>query len=139
MKALSVTADELVLKYLFTADAITRPTAWHCALLKAYNKAAGTVTEVNGTDDASYARVVFTPDVDINPLTNGVSTMTNTGAITFPVPAGGADYNVTHVAVYDASTAGRLLAVAPIGFTRNVTAATPVAVAAAKLKFETVV
>lgn len=139
MKALSVAADELVLKYLFSADAITRPTAWHMALLKSYDKAAGTVTEVSGADDANYARVSFTPSISINPASNGVSSMVNTAGVSFAVPAGGANYDVTHVAIYDDPTAGRLLAVAPIGFTRNVTAATPVALAASKLKFVTTV
>lgn len=139
MKALTVAGDELVLKYLFTADSLTRPTAWHAGLLKAFNKAANTFTEVAGGDDANYARVAMTPSVSINPLANGVSKMTNTGAIAFPTPAGGAAYDVTHVGIFSASSGGTLLAVAPLGFTRPVGPATPVSVQAGNLAFTTVV
>lgn len=87
------------LEWAFTASGGTRPTSWHLALFTAAPNDAGGGTEVSGT---AYARESFT-------FTVAGDTATNAGAIEFAT-AGSAWGTVTHIGVFDASTAGNLLA-----------------------------
>lgn len=61
---------------------------------------AGTVTEVSGN---GYARTA----VNFNTAASGSAT--NDGDVTFPAASGGSWGTITHIGVYDASSAGNLL------------------------------
>ena len=60
---------------------------------------AGTVTEVSGN---GYARTA----VSFDAASNGSAS--NTSDVTFPAASGGAWGTITHIGIYDASTAGNL-------------------------------
>lgn len=87
-----------VLQWALTTGSPTRPTAWYVALFTTDPTDAGTGTEVSG---GSYARtaVTFTVSGDL---------ATNSGAVEFP-EATGTWGTITHIGVYDASTAGNLV------------------------------
>lgn len=92
-----------VLDWAFSTGTATRPTAWYLALYTAAPSDTGGGTEVSG---GGYARqsVVFT-------VTG--NTASNNAAIEFPTAT--ASYGtVTHIGVFDASTAGNLLAYAAL-------------------------
>jgi len=97
------TAETLVLTFLFTADTATRPTEWHLGLFTAAPGEAGGGTEISGN---AYAREAFTPSVSGN-------LMTNSGNIEFDA-ATGSWGTVTHVAVFDASSSGNMIAYATL-------------------------
>lgn len=97
----SDTFETRVLTWVFTADAATRPTAWYLALFTTdpADDASGTEVSTTGT---AYARqsASFTVSGD---------TASNSAAIEFPTAT--ASYGtVTHVGIFDASTAGNLIA-----------------------------
>lgn len=95
----SNTFENTTLKWVFTTDSVTRPTAWYVALFTTDPTDAGTGTEVSGT---AYAReaVVFTVTDD---------TASNNAAIEYT--AAGSNWGtVSHIGIYDASSAGNLIA-----------------------------
>lgn len=95
----SNTFETHVLQYVFTATALTRPTAWYVGLFTTDPTDAGTGTEVSGT---SYARESVTFSVTGD-------TASNTAAIEFT--AAGSNWGtVTHVGIYDAASSGNLIA-----------------------------
>jgi hypothetical protein len=98
MAAASNYVENLSLKWLLSANAATRPTAWYVALFTSDPTDAGTGTEVSG---GSYARqsASFT-------ITNDVAA--NSAQLLYPTASSnwGA---VSHVGIYDASTGGNLL------------------------------
>lgn len=97
---LSDYAEAQSVKWLFSADAITRPTAWYVALFTSSPDDTGAGTEVA---TGGYARqsVTFTDA--------GGGIYSNSAQISFD--AVGADYGtVVAVAVFDALTSGHLLA-----------------------------
>lgn len=97
MSALSDYAENLLLVWSMTSGAATRPAAWYVALFTAAPSDAGGGTEITG---GGYARQSATFSVT-------GSTASNTGNIDF---ASSADWgNITHVGIFDASTAGNLL------------------------------
>ena len=101
----SNTAETLVLDWLLTGGAATRPTAWYLALYTAAPGEAGGGTEVT-TVGTAYARqsAAFTVTGD---------TASNTAAIEFPTAT--ATYGtVSHVGVFDAATGGNLIAYATL-------------------------
>ena len=103
--SLSNTFETTVLTWLLTNSAVTRPTAWYVALFTSNPAEDASGTEVSTTGTA-YARQSVTFSVSGN-------TATNTAAIEFPTAT--ASYGtVTHVGVYDASTAGNLIAYAAL-------------------------
>lgn len=92
--------------HIFRTASFTKPTALGIALFTAAPSDAGGGTEVTG---GSYARVNVAP-LDANwtaaSATDGETD--NAAAITFPTAT--ADWGtVTHVGIYDATTAGNLL------------------------------
>ena len=98
MAAASNYTENLALKFLLTNTTATRPTAWYVALFTTNPTDAGSGTEVSGTNYARTA-VTFTVTDD---------TATNSAAVTFA--AAGSNWGtVSHIGVYDASTAGNLL------------------------------
>ena len=103
--SLSNTFETTVLTWLLTNSAATRPTAWYVALFTSNPAEDASGTEVS-TSGTAYARQSVTFSVSGN-------TATNTAAIEFPTAT--ASYGtVTHVGVFDASSAGNLIAYAAL-------------------------
>lgn len=101
----SNSAETLVLNWLFTAGSATRPTAWYLALFTANPDEDASGTEVS-TSGTAYARQSVAFTVSGN-------TASNSAAVEFPTAT--ASYGtVTHVGVFDASTAGNLIAYAAL-------------------------
>lgn len=99
-----------ILEWAFTAGSPTRPTAWYVGLFTAAPGEAGGGTEVSG---GSYAREAATFTVSGN-------TATNNAAIEFATAT--ADWgNVTHVAIFDAVSAGNMLAYSALTAAKNIT------------------
>ncbi|MEL0016358.1 MAG: hypothetical protein VW715_14145 [Rhodospirillales bacterium] len=101
----SDTFETHVLNYVFTATSVTRPTAWYLALFTSNpaDDASGTEVSTSGT---AYARqsASFTVSGD---------TASNSAAIEFPT-ATASFGTVSHVAVFDASTGGNMIAYAAL-------------------------
>jgi hypothetical protein len=102
MAALSDYAEKLVLDWLLTTGAATRPTTWYVALYTSAPNDAGGGTEVSGF---GYARQAVTFGAGSSPG----GTSSNTGIISFTA-AGGSFGTVTHIAILDASSAGNFIA-----------------------------
>lgn len=101
----SNTTETLVLNWLLTAGAATRPTAWYLALFTTDPGETGAGTEVT-TVGTAYARQTAAFTVTGN-------TASNTAAIEFPTAT--ATYGtVSHVGVYDAVSGGNLIAYAAL-------------------------
>ena len=101
----SNSAETLVLNWLFTAGSATRPTAWYLALFTSNPDEDASGTEVS-TSGTAYARQSVAFTVSGN-------TASNSAAVEFPTAT--ASYGiVTHVGVFDASTAGNLIAYAAL-------------------------
>lgn len=96
--------EDLVLDWLLTSGTATRPTAWYVALYTVAPTDTGGGTEVSGTN---YARTAVTFSV------SGTSpaTAANSAAVEFP-EAGGSWGTVVAAGIFDASSAGNLLAYA---------------------------
>ena len=99
-----------LLDHVFANNAYTSPAAVYVALFTAVTDGeAGTVTEVSG---GGYARQAGSFTVSGN-------TATTSAAIEYPTAT--ADYGtVTHVGIYDASTAGNLLAYAALTASKTI-------------------
>lgn len=95
----SNTSETTVLKWTFTTDSVTRPTAWYLALFTSDPTDAGTGTEISGN---GYTRKAVTFSVTGD-------TATNTAAVEFDA-ATSSWGTVSHVGIFDASTAGNLIA-----------------------------
>jgi hypothetical protein len=101
MAALSNYAEKLLLDYLLTTTAVTRPTSWFVALFTAAPTDSGGGTEVS---TGGYARQALTTSV----ATSGVGTSSNTNIVSFV--ASGASYGtVTHIGIFDSLAGGSLL------------------------------
>ncbi len=101
--SLSNTFETHTLNYLFTATSVTRPTAWYVALFTSNPDEDASGTEVSG---GAYARQSVAFTVSGN-------TASNSAAIEFPTAT--ASYGtVTHIGVFDASSAGNLIAYAAL-------------------------
>ena len=98
-----------VLDHVFGGTAYTAPATLYVALFTAAPSDSGGGTEVSG---GAYARqtIAFTTSGD---------TTSNTAAVEFPTAT--ANYGlVTHVGIYDASTAGNLMAWAALTSPKNI-------------------
>lgn len=105
MAAMSDFLEAQLLNLLFRTQVAWKPAAIHVALFTAAPNDAGGGTEVSG---GSYARAQVTQaDAQWNaPTTGGL--IDNVNAIVFPTPS--ANWGtVTHIGIFDASTAGNLL------------------------------
>ena len=103
--SLSNTFETRVLTWLFTGDAVTRPSAFYIALFTSNPAEDASGTEVS-TSGTAYARQSATFTVSGN-------TASNSAAIEFPTAT--ASYGtVTHIGVYDAASAGNLIAYAAL-------------------------
>ena len=109
--SLSNTYETNVLTWLLTGDAVTRPTSFYVALFTSNPDEDASGTEVS-TSGTAYARQSVTFSVSGN-------TATNTAAIEFATAT--ASYGtVTHVGVFDASTAGNLIAYAALSTSKAI-------------------
>ena len=100
MANLSDHAEKLVLDWLMTTGAATRPTAWFVALYTAAPNDSGGGTVVSG---AGYARQSIAFAAASSPGGTQVSNTSQT------FEASGSWGTVTHFAIFDASTAGNML------------------------------
>ena len=106
--------ENLVLNYLFTANSVTRPTAWYIGLFTSAPSDAGGGTEVTGN---GYARVVTgTLSVSGTSPTN----CTNDAAIEFAAASGGNWGSIGWAAIFDASTGGNMIAWAALSTARTI-------------------
>jgi hypothetical protein len=100
-----------ILTYLLTAGTPSpaRPTAWYLGLFTAAPGEAGGGTEVSG---GAYARQAITFTISGN-------LASNSAAIEFPAAAGnwGA---VTHIAVFDALSAGNIIVYAALNVSKTI-------------------
>jgi hypothetical protein len=136
MSALSDFVENKLIDFLFRAQALgitgasaaagTGPTTLYVALLTAAPSDTGGGTEVSG---GSYGRVAVTSSLanwagtqsaGSTTASSGTGgTTSNNNAITFPAPT--ANWGVvTHVAIYDASTTGNLIAWAALTASKTV-------------------
>lgn len=113
MASFSDYTENLVLTWLFTSDSATRPTAWYVGLFTAAPSDTGGGTEVSGN---GYARVA----TGTMSVTGTATTATNSAAIEFAAASGGNWGTITHAAVFDASSAGNMLAWAPLTTSRTI-------------------
>lgn len=115
MAAMSDYLENKLIDQIFRAQAFTFPTTLYIGLLTAAPTDSTAGTEVTG---GSYARVAVanaltawagTQAAGSTVASSGASgTTSNNAAITFPAPT--ATWGVvTHIAIYDASTAGNIL------------------------------
>jgi hypothetical protein len=89
-----------VLKYVFTTDSVTRPTAWYVGLFTADPTDTGSgATEISGN---AYARVAAT-------FTVSGSEATTSAAVEFAA-ATGSWGTISHIGIFDASSGGNLIA-----------------------------
>ena len=95
--------EDLVLNWLLTTNSATRPTAWYVGLFTAAPSDAGGGTEVAGS---GYARVA----IGAMTITGTATAASNDAAIDFAAASGGNWGALTHAAIFDASTAGNMLA-----------------------------
>ena len=103
--SLSNTFETRVLTWLFTGDAVTRPSSFYVALFTSNPAEDASGTEVS-TSGTAYARQSAT-------FTVSGDTASNSAAIEFPTAT--ASYGtVSHVGVFDASTGGNLIAYAAL-------------------------
>lgn len=99
MSAASDYTENLALEWLLTSNSATRPTAWYLGLHT--GSPADDDSGANEVSGGSYARqsVAFSVTTD---------TASNSATITFP--AATANWGtISHISVYDASSAGNLL------------------------------
>lgn len=105
--------ENLVLNWLLTTNAATRPTAWYVALFTAAPSDTGGGTEVSGS---AYARVA----TGTMTVSGTATTAQNSAAIEFAAASGGNWGTITHAAIMDASTSGNMLAWAPLATSRTI-------------------
>ena len=96
----SNTFETHVLQYVFTADSVTRPTAWYVGLFTADPTDTGSgATEITGNN---YSRVSATFSVS-------GATATTTAAVEFAA-ATGSWGTISHIGIFDAASGGNLIA-----------------------------
>lgn len=101
MAAISDYAEKLILDWLFTNGAATRPTSWYIGCFTSATSDSGGGTEVAGN---GYSRQSVTFDAASSPA----GTTQNSGAVSFTA-SGGNWGSITHIGIFDAASAGNLL------------------------------
>lgn len=143
MAALSDYLENKLIDLILRGQAYTGPTNAYVGLLTSAPSDAGGGTEVTG---GSYARVAVVASLANWAGTQGAGTTTassgtsgttsNNAAITFPTPSASWG-SITHVGVYDASTAGNLLFFSALTASKTVNNGDPApSFAAAALTFQ---
>ena len=115
--ALSNYKEKKLLDHANNVASWTAPATQYLALFKTDPTDAASGTEVSAVvDDTAYARQSIT----FAAATSGVGTAITTNTQTFAAViygSGAAAYNVTHMAIFDALTAGNMLDYAPLNAT----------------------
>lgn len=93
--------EELVLKWLLTTTAVTRPVDWELSLHTADPGEAGTANEVSTGVDADYARQALTFDDPVS----GSGRVISDVAATFTAASGATTHTVTHAVIWDLTNA----------------------------------
>lgn len=101
MSALSDYSEKLLLDWLMTTGAATRPTGWFIGLFTAAPSDSGGGTEVSGS---GYAR----QSVAFAAATSPGGTTNNSAAVSFTAN-GGNWGTITHIGIFTAATGGNLL------------------------------
>ena len=153
MAAFSDFAENKLIDWLFRAQAIgitgataaagTGPATLYVALLTAAPSDTGGGTEVSGN---AYARVAVTSSLanwagtqaaaSTTASTGTSGTTSNNAAVTFPTPTPAGWGTVTHAAIYDASTAGNLIAWGALAASKVINADDAVSFPAGSLQFQ---
>ena len=108
MSCLSDYAENLVLTWLLTATAATRPSAWYVALHTGDPGETGAANEVLVATDADYVRKAIT-------FAGGSGGQSlSTLEVSWTVNSASAGYTVTHASVHDALSAGKCLFKGPL-------------------------
>jgi hypothetical protein len=105
-------SEDLVLNWMFTANAATRPSAWYVALYTVAPGEGGGGTECSGT---SYARQT----VAFSVTGTSPTTAANSAAVEFPT-AGGSWGTIVAAGIFTASTGGTLLAFADLTASKTI-------------------
>lgn len=125
MSSMSDYLENKLIDHLFRGTAFTAPATLYFALFTAAPSDSGGGTEATG---GSYARVAVTPNSTNfrNTQNSGTGASTGTGgvtgnltAITFPAPTANWG-SVTHLGVFDASSAGNLICWAALAAAKTV-------------------
>lgn len=116
-------AENMLLAWMLTAGAVTRPTAWFVALHTGNPGEAGSANEVLVGADADYTRKAVT----FGAPSGGQSLTTTQVAHT---PAAGASYTVTHISICDAASAGNVLKKGALLVPRTINNSNPLVLAA---------
>lgn len=114
MSTFSDYSENLVLTWLFTTGAATRPTVWYVGLFTSAPTDAGGGTEVSGNAYARKATGTMT--------VSGTSPTlcTNSAAIEFAAASGGNWGTITNAAVFDSLTSGNMLGWAALTTSRTI-------------------
>lgn len=99
---ISTHARNLLLNWMMTAGAATRPTAWYVSLHVADPGKTG-ANELDIGTDADYVRKLAAFD------TATVETSATTGDLTWTADVAATPYSVTHIGVWDALSGGNFL------------------------------
>lgn len=105
--------ENLLLNYLLTANAVTRPTQWYVGLFTSAPSDTGGGTEVSGSGYTRMSTGTMT-------ISGTATSAVNAAAIEFPAASGGNWGAITHAAILDASTSGTMLAWAPLTVGRTI-------------------
>ena len=108
--SLSNIFETTTLNWLFTATSVTRPTAWYIALYTVAPTDGGGGTEISGN---AYVREAVAMSVTGD-------NATNTGAVECPT-ATGTWGTIVAVGVFDASSAGNLIAYGNLTVSKTIT------------------
>jgi hypothetical protein len=115
MSSFSDYCENAVVDHVTGKTAFTKPTATYLALFTAAPSDAGGGTEVS-TSGTAYARQAITWGA----ASGGVAS--NSATVAFPTATGSGYGTVTHIGIFDASTAGNMLAWAPLAASKTVSA-----------------
>jgi len=117
MSAFSTFSANLVLTWLFSTAAATRPTTWYVSLHTGDPGTDGSANEVTTGLDANYVRKALTMG------TAAAKQMLNSAQCSWTAAASITPYTITHVCIKDALTAGNTLFMAakpvPTSVTNN--------------------
>lgn len=107
--SLTNTFETRTLQWLFTTDAVTRPTTWYVALFTAAPSDLGGGTEVSG---GAYVRKAVTFSVTGDTASNTAAVEFDAATTTWGL--------ITHAAIFDASTAGNMIAYASLTTSKQI-------------------
>jgi hypothetical protein len=105
MSGLTNYGEDLLVTWMFTTSAATRPTAWFVALHTGDPGETGASSEVTVGTDADYVRKAIT---FADPVASSGQILSD-AQVSWTVAAGSSGYTVTHASIWDAVTGGNCL------------------------------